>query len=99
MKDEYGREGLDEHLLARLIRARGADLHGLRLRYVCERILDAVHRIGLREEFDAQTIKREMRRGDGPECRVGVIASPRRRRCRVGAVRAASNGTFHQIYA
>jgi hypothetical protein len=51
MKDKYGREGLDEHLLARLVRARGANLHGLRLGYVCERILDGVHRIALCDVF------------------------------------------------
>jgi len=62
MKDEYGREGLNEHLLARLVRARGANLHGLRLRYVCERILDGVHRIALCEECEDQIIKREVRK-------------------------------------
>lgn len=61
MKDEYGREGLDEHLLARLVRTRGANLHGLRLRYMCQRILDGVYRIGLYEEYEAQIIKREIR--------------------------------------
>lgn len=98
MKDEYGRKGLDEHLLARLVRTRGANLHGLRLRYMCQRILDGVYRIGLYEEYEAQIIKREIRQGDEPECRVGVIASLRRRHCRVAAMRAGSNGTFRQIY-
>jgi hypothetical protein len=61
MKDEYGWEGLDEHLLGRLVRVRGSDLHRLRLRYVCERILDGMHRIALCEEFEDQIIKREAR--------------------------------------
>lgn len=61
MKDEYGWEGLDEYLLARLVRARGSNLHGLRLRYVCERILEGVNRIALCDKFEDQIIKREVR--------------------------------------
>ncbi len=48
MQDEYGWERLDEYLLARLTRA---NLHGLRLRDMCERVLDGVYRFALGEEF------------------------------------------------
>jgi hypothetical protein len=47
VQDEHWRERLDEHLLACFARAGGADLHGLWLRDVCERILDGVYRIAL----------------------------------------------------
>lgn len=49
MKDENGWERLDQHLLARFTRARGSDLHGLRLRDVCECVLDCVYGIALKE--------------------------------------------------
>ncbi len=52
MKDEHGRKCLDQHLLACFARARRADLHGLRLRDVCERVLNSVYRITLRKEFE-----------------------------------------------
>jgi hypothetical protein len=43
MEDENRRQCLEKHLLARLARARLADLHGLRLRDVCECILNGVY--------------------------------------------------------
>jgi hypothetical protein len=51
MEDENGWQRLEKHLLARLARARLADLHGLGLRDMCECVLNVVYRIGLREEF------------------------------------------------
>lgn len=51
MEDENGWKRLDLHLLARPARAGLAALHGLELRNVCERVLNGVYRIGLREEF------------------------------------------------
>jgi hypothetical protein len=51
MEGENGWKRLDLHLLARPARAGLADLHGLELRDVCERVLNGVYRIGLREEF------------------------------------------------
>jgi hypothetical protein len=47
MEDENGRERLDEYLLARLARPGGANLHGLRLRDMCECVLYGVYGIRL----------------------------------------------------
>jgi hypothetical protein len=51
MEDKNGWKRLDLHLLARLARAGLADLRGLRLRDMCECVLNGVYRIGLREGF------------------------------------------------
>jgi hypothetical protein len=51
MENKNGWELLEKHLLARLARAGSANLHGLGLRDVCERVLSSVYRIGLREGF------------------------------------------------
>jgi hypothetical protein len=51
MEDENGWEHLNEHLLARFARARGANLHGLRLRDMRECVLDGVYGIALCEEI------------------------------------------------
>jgi hypothetical protein len=56
MKDKHGRKCLDQHLLARFARARRADLHGLRLRDMCECVLNSVYRITLRKEFGVQSL-------------------------------------------
>ena len=53
MEDKNGWKRLEKHLLARLVRAGlvNLDLHGLGLRDACECVLNAMYRIGLREEF------------------------------------------------
>lgn len=47
MEDQDGWERLDQHLLTRLTQPGQADLHGLRLRDVCESVLNRVYRITL----------------------------------------------------
>jgi hypothetical protein len=55
MEDENGWKRLGKHTLAHLARAGLADLHGLGLRNVCERVFNGVYRIGLREDFASQS--------------------------------------------
>jgi hypothetical protein len=52
MQDESRWKLIENHLLARLARDGLAALRGLGLRHVCERVLDGVYRIGLREEVE-----------------------------------------------
>ena len=104
VKDEHGWKRLDQHLLARLARARRANLHGLRLRDVSECVLNCVYRVGLCKEFASLVIRvyewvdEENKRSNEPGCRVGVIASLRQRQSRAGVACAGSNETFHQIF-
>ena len=49
MEDEDGWKRLEEHVLARLVRAGLASLHELGLRDMYECVLDGVYRIGLGE--------------------------------------------------
>jgi hypothetical protein len=51
MEDEDGWEHLKKHLLARLARAGLAGFHGLRPRDMCERVVDGMYRIWLRERI------------------------------------------------
>ena len=85
MKDENRWKYLDLYLLACLARVGLTGPHKLGSRDECERLLNGVHRIGLREQFGGRLVTRTcLRKGekgrgaDGPGCRVGAIASRRR---------------------
>jgi hypothetical protein len=95
VQDEHRGKRLDENLLACFARVRGANLHGLWLRDVRERILDSVYRIGLCMGLNLYACGREDK--NGPGYRVEATASLRRPQNRAGVARAASSGTCHRI--